>query len=339
MLAAGSATGETYFRASTAEFSGSGARASRSCKLALLPSQSLGPAPRLMLLTDGLSRLSFGIEGAAQYEGVALVRNNTRTPLIGSTGVTAQQFLTSDMGKAVKSQRLFFVTARRVDSGKYVSSRYERIDFDAVLRRLEVNCPFDAEALMADIFERERAERALSVSSSELKSIRWALNRKYGNASSEPQGNALLPSERSYLKRYAVDHGLPASQYLNPDVVQKLKLEAPPPPPPPPPPTTMWNSVAGSTWNVKGRAMTAIGYSGLHPTPEAAKAEAERKCREAGGRDCKAKGPWNYGCVFITVGHNRTQAGWASADTAEAAMKRCQDMGFTCKPPIGGCVS
>jgi hypothetical protein len=341
ILTASNAAGETYFSDSTAELSGSGARASRSCKLVLQPTQSLGAAPRLMLLTDGLSRLSFGIEGAAQYESVAVVRNNTRTPLIGSTGVTAQQFLTSDMGKAVKSQRLFFVTARRVDSGQYVSSRYERIDFDAVLRRLEANCPFDAEALMSDIFERERAERALSVSPSDLKSIRWALARKYGNASSEPQGNSLLPTERTYLKRYAVDHGLPASQYLNPEVVQKLKLEAPPPPPQAPPPpvrTTTWNSVAGSTWNVKGRAMTAIGYSGLQPTPEAAKAEAERKCREAGGRDCKGKGPWNYGCVFITVGHNRSQAGWASGETSEAAMKRCQGMGFTCKPPIGGCV-
>ena len=264
-LAAGSAAGETYFSDATAELSGSGARASRSCKLVLVPAQSLGAAPRLMLLTDGLSRLSFGIEGAAQYESVAVVRNNTRMPLIGSTGVTAQQFLTSDMGKAVKSQRLFFVTARRVDSGKYVSSRYERIDFDAVQRRIEANCAF------------------------------------------------------------------------------RFKQEAPPPPPQPAPVTpsprvALWNSVAGSTWKVRGRAFVAIGYSGLLPSAEEAKAVAEQKCREAGGPTCKAVGAWNYGCVYITVGSNTRDAGWAAGDTTDDAMKRCRSMRFQCKPPIGGCV-
>jgi hypothetical protein len=265
MLAASSAAGQTLYSDATIEISGSGTGSSRNCKVLLLPAQSLGDGPRLMLLTDGPSRLSFGIENATQYEGVALVRSNTRTPLIGSTGVTAQQFLVSDVGKAIQSQRLFFVTARRVDSGRYVSSRYERIDFDAVQRRIEANCAF------------------------------------------------------------------------------RFKQEAPPPPPQPAPVTpsprvALWNSVAGSTWKVRGRAFVAIGYSGLLPSAEEAKAVAEQKCREAGGPTCKAVGAWNYGCVYITVGSNTRDAGWAAGDTTDDAMKRCRSMRFQCKPPIGGCV-
>jgi hypothetical protein len=218
-----------------------------------------------MLLTDGPSRLSFGIENATQYEGVALVRSNTRTPLIGSTGVTAQQFLVSDAGKAIQSQRLFFVTARRVDSGKYISSRYERIDFEAVQRRIEANCAFR--------FKQEAPPPA-------------------------PQLTPLTPSPR----------------------------------------ITLWTSVAGSTWKVRGRAFVAIGYSGPLPSAEEAKAVAEQKCREAGGTTCKAIGAWNSGCVYITVGSNTRDAGWARGDTVDETMQRCRSMRFQCKPPIGGCL-
>ena len=245
VMRAGGATGEVYFSDSTIELSGSGARASRSCMLVLLPARTLGEtaAPRLILLSEGLSRLSFGIANAIQYESVELVRNNTRMPLIGSTGVTAQQFLASDMGKAIKSRRLFFVTARRVDTGKLVSSRYEPLDFDAILRRLETHCPFDAEALMADVSDRERAERALGLSQSDIRLIRWAISKRLTNSSREPDTRAALsPSERSYLKRYAAENGLPATQYLTAELVQRLKSEgaelarlAPPPAQPSPP--------------------------------------------------------------------------------------------------------
>jgi len=243
-LFASTAAAETYFRDSTVEVSGSGMRSSRNCTVVLLPARALGDtqAPRLTLSTDGLARLSFGIENPAQYESTALVQNNARLPFIGGAGAAPQQFLSSDVGKAIKSQRLFFVTARRTDTGKFVSSRYERIDFDAILRRIEANCPFDAEALMSDTFERERAERALAVSQSDLKLIRWALNKRMTNSSSEPEARtALSPAERAYLKRYAAENALPASQYLTAELVQKLKSEgavlanlaAPPQPPRP----------------------------------------------------------------------------------------------------------
>ena len=266
MLAATSAAGQTLYSDATVEISGSGTGSSRNCKVVLLPAQSLGDGPRLMLLTDGPTRMSFGIENATQFQAVALVRNNARTPLIGSTGVTAQQFLTSDVGKAIQSQRVFFVTARRVDFGKYVSSRYERMDFEAVQRRVESNCAF------------------------------------------------------------------------------RFKQESPPPAPQIPPAVTpgprvaLWNSVAGSTWKVRGRAFVAIGYSGLVPSAEEAKAIAEQKCREAGGTTCKAIGAWNYGCVYITVGSSTRGAGWAAGETVDDAMQRCRSMKYQCKPPIGGCV-
>jgi hypothetical protein len=220
------AAGDVYFRDASIEISGSGTRSN--CKVVLLPAQTLGEAqaPRLTLLTVGLSRLSFDVDTPAQYGSVTLVQHNLRMPLGGRPNAAPQEFLSSETGKALRSQRVFFVTGQRNDTGKLVSSRYERLDFDAILRRIEMHCPFDAEALMSDIFDRERAERALMISPADLKRIRWALNKRMTGSSSEPEARpALSPAERSYLKRYAVENSLPVSQYLTADVSRKLTLE------------------------------------------------------------------------------------------------------------------
>ena len=221
-----SAAGEVHFSDASVEISGNGRRSD--CKVVLLPAQTLGEAqaPRLTFHTVGLSRLSFGIESPAQYGGVTLVQHNLRMPLVVRSNAAPQEFLSGETAKALRSQRVFFLTAQRNDSGKLVSSRYEHLDFDAILRRVEAHCPFDAEALMSDTFDRERAERALTISPSDLKRIRWALNKRMTGSSSEPETRpALSPAERSHIKRYAVENGLPVSQYLTADVSRKLTLE------------------------------------------------------------------------------------------------------------------
>ena len=70
----------------------------------------------------------------------------------------------------------------------------------------------------------------------------------------------------------------------------------------------------------------------------AARSNAIDACVKAGGSGCKALGAWNAGCVYITTGHAVSRAGWSSGATIEAALKKCRGDGFTCKPPIGGCV-
>jgi hypothetical protein len=118
---------------------------------------------------------------------------------------------------------------------------------------------------------------------------------------------------------------------------------APTPAPSPPeaqptPPPERWNSVASAIWRVRGRVHVAIGYSGTTSSAEAARSNALEACKNAGGSGCKALGAWNAGCVYITTGHATNRAGWASGATIEAATKKCRGDGFTCKPPIGGCV-
>jgi hypothetical protein len=105
-----------------------------------------------------------------------------------------------------------------------------------------------------------------------------------------------------------------------------------------PTPPTRWNSVASAIWHVRGRVRVAIGYSGARSSAEAARSEAIDACVKAGGSGCKALGAWSSGCVYITTGHAVSRAGWASGATVEAALKKCRGDGFTCKPPIGGCV-
>lgn len=103
-------------------------------------------------------------------------------------------------------------------------------------------------------------------------------------------------------------------------------------------PAEHWNSVASSIWRVHGRVHVAIGYSGVRSSADEARESALDACRSAGGTTCKATGAWNSGCVYITTGSAARRAGWASGDSAEAALKRCRSDGFTCKQPIGGCV-
>jgi hypothetical protein len=343
-LYSGAATAEVYFSDSNVEVSGDGPRNSRNCTILLKPAQTFGAelAPRIMMVTLGQARMSIGVERPAQYQNPVIVQDNVRRTLAGSGNFSSEQFRQSETGKAIRSQRLFFVTARHGDTGRYLSSRYERIDFDTLLAKIEANCPFDAESWMADVSARERTEGALSLSPAELKQIRWAMDRKYGNLLSEPEpSNSLSSLERSYLKRYTADNGLPISQYLTQDTARRLSAEgaalakrSPPPPKP-----AGWNSIAVGIWQMNGRSFVAIGYSGALPSKEEGEARALALCQGAPGRNCKTQGAWNLGCVYITSGSKATGVRWGAAATADAALSICRAGGYDCRPPIGGCVN
>jgi hypothetical protein len=120
------------------------------------------------------------------------------------------------------------------------------------------------------------------------------------------------------------------------------QTEAPPGPPPAqhaePPPAERWNSAASAIWHHRGQVHVAIGYSGVRQTADDARASALDACRSAGGEGCKAIGAWNSGCLYITTGRSSNRAGWGSGGSIEAALKKCRAYGFSCKPPIGGCV-
>ena len=106
----------------------------------------------------------------------------------------------------------------------------------------------------------------------------------------------------------------------------------------PPVEAERWNSAAAAIWHVRGQVKVAIGYSGTRSSSDDAKASAIEACKSAGGQGCKAIGAWNAGCLYITTGHTAKRAGWASGATSDAATKKCKGDGFTCKPPIGGCL-
>ena len=343
----GQAGAEVFFEDDVMQLSGSGVRTSRTCILALKPVAVLGGenAPRLALTLSGQSRMVLGLSNSRQYRTPALVQGNVRKPFLGVDITSPEDLRTYDAAKALRSKRPFFVTAR-LESGAYVSSRYERLDLDVMLGKIEEHCPFDAENLMLDVSSRERRERSLSVSPSELTSIRWALNKRYGFSSSEPEWrSSLTQTERGYLKRYAADNGMPLTQYLTSDIARRLisegqsvaRLAAPPPPPPPPPPK-YYNAVAAGTWLDRGKARVATGYSGLRSSSWEAEESAVEACRNASGRNCRSTGSWDSGCIYITVGSKRSQVGWVARTTVDETLRDCRAKGYTCKPPIGGCV-
>ena len=182
--------------------SASGSGAARSCVAVFKPRLAAGEdkAPKLTLATIGRSQIAASVERPGRFSVATLVRNNIRTPFpIASGSMANEQFRASLLGKALASRQRFYVTAQLQDGGDYVSSQYEGIDFDAVLKTIESQCPFDAESLMSNIAAREKAEAALRVSKSRMTLIRWALNEKYGKGAARPAARASLsPEERAF---------------------------------------------------------------------------------------------------------------------------------------------
>lgn len=218
------ASAETYYSDPSVEVSGTGTPALRSCTVLLRPKQTVGDdlAARLALVAADQFRLSLNIEQLGQYSSPVIVQNNVRLPFVPADGVSAEQFQRSDLGKILKSQRTFFVTAQRRDSGKYVSSRYDRLDLDAVLGKIETYCSFDVESLLTDLLSRQRVEQALSISTSDLTLIRWALLKRYAGQSTKPEQTFSLSQPE---RRYAADNGLLISQYLTAETSHRLLAE------------------------------------------------------------------------------------------------------------------
>jgi hypothetical protein len=125
-----------------------------------------------------------------------------------------------------------------------------------------------------------------------------------------------------------VGRGSTPAEPDTPPVARDVPAEAP----------ERWNSAAAAIWHVRGRVRVAIGYSGIRSSAEEAKSNALAACKSAGGSGCNAIGAWNAGCLYITTGHTANRAGWASGASSGAATKKCRSNGFTCKPPIGGCI-
>jgi hypothetical protein len=153
------------------------------------------------------------------------------------------------------------------------------------------------------------------------------------------------------MSRFRVLCGFVAMLAVLAPAMSSAQIQAPPPPPAqaPPPPnqapppaggSVYWNAIATATWNAPdGTAMVAGGYSGAQPSGQAAVASATQQCQGAGGQGCQPHGPWNSGCVYVILGQNATGVAWWSNDTPQAVTQACQQAGYQCNAPIGGCVN
>jgi hypothetical protein len=177
-------------------------------------------------VTRGLDRIDFGLGQADQYTETYIVQNNARKSLVNKDGASVEEFLRSEIGKAVKSHRLFFLTTKITGDRGYASSRYEPVELEEIAEKLEIFCPFDAESLMADLSGRERLERFLSLSQPDLTYIRWALQNAVTGSLAKPEDRmSLTQMDRDNLRKYTSQNGLPVSRFLTAMTAQKLKAE------------------------------------------------------------------------------------------------------------------
>jgi PAN domain-containing protein len=136
----GAAQAESYFNDATVDIWSSGVRPNKTCGATIKPVRSLGDsdAPQLVFSTTVNSVWSFAIANEAKYQTPVLVQNNLRIPFERSVGLTLEQFIATRNGRALKSKRPFFVTAKL--DGRFVSSRYDNLDFNWITEKLAESC-------------------------------------------------------------------------------------------------------------------------------------------------------------------------------------------------------
>ncbi len=100
-----------------------------------------------------------------------------------------------------------------------------------------------------------------------------------------------------------------------------------------------WIAVANASWrDEKGTAHAAGAFSGLTSSREEAIEKALRGCQAQGAKGCTLSGPYDSGCIYITVGSNAAGSHGGIAETADEAMRICTEGGFSCRKPVGGCI-
>ncbi|EJN13173.1 hypothetical protein PMI42_03465 [Bradyrhizobium sp. YR681] len=222
------AAAEVLFKNDRFELSGLGSRSSRSCTVSLAPTVAFNAdlAPTLRLVTRGLDRVDLVVGEARLHAEIQLVQNNVRRPVSTRENIPVAELKNSELWKSIGSQKVFFLTARLTEDRGHASGRYERVNVEDIAEKLEQFCPFDAESLMADVSGRERFERFLSISQSDLTYVRWALQSAVAGSSSKPDSRASLSeADRDNLRKYTARNGLPVSRFLTAATARKLKEE------------------------------------------------------------------------------------------------------------------
>ncbi len=186
------------------------------CVAELTPTQTTGGshAPKLSITFDSADNLTINVIGATEYTSIQFVQNNERHPLTKER-IKLSYLSSSKIVAALKSGELFFITSQRQNSGEYVSSRYADLDFEDLLNSVEKSCPYDAEFLLGNRGRRQEIERNLRLNSDQLLLIRWALQARYTSDKEKPLSSLFLEEgDRSLIKRYTRENGIPVSRYL-----------------------------------------------------------------------------------------------------------------------------
>jgi hypothetical protein len=100
-----------------------------------------------------------------------------------------------------------------------------------------------------------------------------------------------------------------------------------------------WIAVAKASWlDEKGKQHAAGAFSGITSSREEAIEKALRRCQAQGAKGCTLSGPYDSGCIYITVGSNAAGSHGGIAETADEAMRICAEGGYKCRKPVGGCI-
>ncbi|HEY1735903.1 MAG TPA: DUF4189 domain-containing protein [Methylovirgula sp.] len=106
-------------------------------------------------------------------------------------------------------------------------------------------------------------------------------------------------------------------------------------------PGACYGAIATATWNdSSGAAYVASGIGWNYSTPDLAANGAVSQCQGYGGQGCTVVGTFaNGGCGYVTTGTNANGVKWGVGATPQEALSQCQDGGYTCNPPAGGCTA
>ncbi|MEM7519861.1 MAG: hypothetical protein AAF307_02385 [Pseudomonadota bacterium] len=207
---------------------------SNSCVLELTPSETQGESPpTLFVRTLGKARpdvLELKVEIARSHTNAELVFLNQRAEIESTKSLPIQQILKSRLWKVLeeahRKKTPFFLTSND-GAGGYYSSRFEGIEPKGIIAILERQCGFASTKITAKTPKQRAAdERALGLSSAQIKHIRWVLSAKYKAGNAPPAArSSFSATERGYIAKYSRSAGLGESAFLTDRVANRLLRE------------------------------------------------------------------------------------------------------------------
>ncbi|MBY6153367.1 hypothetical protein KUV47_09095 [Vannielia litorea] len=205
------------------------------CLVELLPDSITGASPpRLFVSTPGRKAsdaLSLFAEVPVSHTAADAVTENQRNRFAGFRNLKASAALKHESWKLIEKTfqagEPMFLTSDG-DATGFHSARFDGLDTKGIIAIVERQCGFSSSVISAKSESQLMAEeRALGLTSEQIRHIRWVLARRYAatRETAPPNTSGFDSTDRSRIAKRRSELGLGASRYLDATLSRALLSE------------------------------------------------------------------------------------------------------------------